>query len=93
MSALPEPQRFEAMPRSHEWGFCLPELLLPVQLDPINGFDTAINQLPAAPLRSLVFLFAVKPGIGSEKFKAFILPLFSLSFLASALRNNLFVHH
>ena len=47
MSALPEPQRFEAMPRSHEWGFCLPELLLLVQLDPINGFDTTINQLSA----------------------------------------------
>ena len=66
MLAFPEPQRFNAMPRSHEWGFCLPELLLLVQLDPINGFDTAINQLLAAPLCSFVFLIAVKPGIGSE---------------------------
>ena len=66
MSALPEPQRFNTMPRSHEWGFCLPELLLLVQLDPINGSDTAINQLLAAPLCSPVFLVAVKPGIGSE---------------------------
>ena len=66
MSALPEPQRFNAMPRSHEWGFCLPELLLLVQLQPIHSSDTAINQLLAAPLCSSVFLITVEPGIGSE---------------------------
>ena len=54
------------MPRSHEWGFCLPELLLLVQLQPIHSSDTAINQLLAAPLCSPVFLVAVKLGIGSE---------------------------
>ena len=44
---------------------CL-QLLLPVKLHPINGFETAINQLPATPLRRLVLLLAVEPGIGSE---------------------------
>ena len=40
--------------------------LLPVQLHSIHISDTAINQLPAASLRSSVVLIAVEPGIGSE---------------------------